>query len=260
MPGNRLHCIFCSWSEHSHRVPAHILKHHIGHIQLDTIQHDHCISGHVVNGTNNISFAVCLTCKKGTVENITEGNGLRWMSLHSKKDACRAAHTAAYSVFIDKWKESRTAAAFEVAIEAFKANWLATQSDHIVVDVPDPVPTLIPVDPPPIVEPEPTLIPPPTTGTGGWVYCFENDCMPGIYKVGVTRRTPDKRLTEANSSSTWTSPTPFRLVLSAQSAKAFDAEKRIHRRLSELGYRIHPRREFFNAPLPVIQTLFEEVV
>jgi len=264
MPGTRLYCLFCSWSDHSHRMPAHIIKHHIGQIHLDTSEHDHCISGYVMNGASRISFAVCLTCKKGTTSNISEGHGQRWMSMHSKKEACHAAHAAAYLDFKNVWKLATQHVELELAIEEFKAKWVASTQPKIIE--PEPIPILLPVDytppsEPDLPEPAPELIPPPsdTTGTSGWIYCFENDCMPGIYKVGVTRRTPEKRLAEANSSSTWSSPTPFRSILTKQTAEAFSAEKAIHRRLSEMGYRVHPRREFFNAPLEVIRTLFIEI-
>ena len=41
----------------------------------------------------------------------------------------------------------------------------------------------------------------------GYVYCISNEFMPGIYKVGVTMRSPLERLKEANSSDTWKIPT-----------------------------------------------------
>ena len=41
----------------------------------------------------------------------------------------------------------------------------------------------------------------------GYIYCISNlDIMPGIYKVGVTMRSPLDRLKEANSSDTWKIP------------------------------------------------------
>ena len=45
--------------------------------------------------------------------------------------------------------------------------------------------------------------------TSGYIYCFSNASMPGIIKVGVTERTPELRLMEANSSDTWRPPTPY---------------------------------------------------
>jgi hypothetical protein len=237
MPGSdfkTISCVYCDWSGRTHRIPSHVLIHHPEQIVRYGTQYDHCLHGTIGCDTNRIEFAVCLTCKKGVVGSTRGGNGARWISMHSRSDACRTAHASAFAGF--------TGMPFE------------------------PIPILFPIDYTPPSEPDPPepipeLIPPPsdTTGTSGWIYCFENDCMPGIYKVGVTRRTPEKRLAEANSSSTWSSPTPFRSILTKQTAEAFSAEKAIHRRLSEMGYRVHPRREFFNAPLEVIQSLFIEI-
>jgi hypothetical protein len=36
----------------------------------------------------------------------------------------------------------------------------------------------------------------------GYIYCFGNKSMVGIYKIGVTEKTPEQRLSEANSSDT----------------------------------------------------------
>ena len=36
----------------------------------------------------------------------------------------------------------------------------------------------------------------------GHIYCFSNPSIPGILKVGMTDRTPEIRLIEANSSDT----------------------------------------------------------
>lgn len=93
--------------------------------------------------------------------------------------------------------------------------------------------------------------------TIGWVYCFENPSMPEIYKVGVTLRTPADRLFEANQSDTWRPPTPYSQVMAKRVRDAPAKEKRIHAILDDFGFRIHPRREFFNAPVSIIQQLFD---
>jgi hypothetical protein len=175
------------------------------------------------------------------------------MSMHGRSAPCRAAHMAAYSVLMEKMKVAAKVADLDVALEMFKAEWLAT---HTSSAEPEPIPTLIPAEP----EPIPILLPaePSPTDTAGWVYCFENDAMPGIYKVGVTRRTPTQRLAEANGSNTWV-PSPFRIVMAKHTADAFATEKWLHQRLSERGFRVNRRREFFNAPLTVLQPLFDQV-
>ena len=45
----------------------------------------------------------------------------------------------------------------------------------------------------------------------GYLYAFSNTCMPGILKVGMTERTPEERLRDANRSDTWRPPAPYKL-------------------------------------------------
>lgn len=109
-------CPYCEWSDHAYRLPAHILSRHIEHIRIGTIQRNHCLNAFVRPGGDGlVEFSVCLTCKKGTVADTTEGNGMRWLSLHSKKDACRAAHAAAYTTFKAAWDAAKAAPAEEPA-------------------------------------------------------------------------------------------------------------------------------------------------
>jgi hypothetical protein len=47
--------------------------------------------------------------------------------------------------------------------------------------------------------------------TEGYIYCFSNESMPGILKVGWTKKSPNKILKRANSSHNyWGPPTPFK--------------------------------------------------
>lgn len=105
-------CPYCEWSDHAYRLPAHILSRHIEHIRIGAVPRDHCLNAFVRpdDGLGLLEFSVCLTCKKGTVADITEGNGQRWVSLHSKKDACRAAHAAAYAAFKTTWETAKAQA------------------------------------------------------------------------------------------------------------------------------------------------------
>jgi hypothetical protein len=95
------------------------------------------------------------------------------------------------------------------------------------------------------------------TSSIGWIYCFENPSMPEIFKIGVTTRTPADRLLEANQSDTWRPPTPYSIVMTKRVRDVFQKETQVHDILNELGFRIHPRREFFNAPLTLVKQLFD---
>lgn len=89
----------------------------------------------------------------------------------------------------------------------------------------------------------------------GYIYCFSNESMPNIFKIGMTTRTPEERLTEANSSSTWKPPNPYKIVFVKRVSTPLQCEKKIHNILSI--YRINKKREFFHGPLEEIKRLID---
>ena len=81
--------------------------------------------------------------------------------------------------------------------------------------------------------------------TDGYIYCFSNPCMPGILKVGMTERTPEIRLSEANTSDTWRPPIHYKIEFAKKIYNASEKEKTLHTLLEQYTERINPRREFF---------------
>jgi hypothetical protein len=78
--------------------------------------------------------------------------------------------------------------------------------------------------------------------------------MPGILKVGMTERTPEARLKEANSSDTWRPPTPYKIEFAKKVYNSSQKEKTLHTLLEQYTDRIHSRREFFRvSPEEVIK-------
>ena len=61
--------------------------------------------------------------------------------------------------------------------------------------------------------------------TDGYIYCFSNECMPGILKVGMTERTPEARLKEANASDTWRPPMPYKIEFEKKVYNSSQKEK-----------------------------------
>ncbi|WP_368669432.1 GIY-YIG nuclease family protein [Roseibium sp. RKSG952] len=82
--------------------------------------------------------------------------------------------------------------------------------------------------------------------TGGFVYLLTNAAMPGLVKIGMTRRHPLERVRELNS--TTSLPFPFRIVAAVETQNAVALEKSIHQALS--GKRVNDRREFFRVSIP----------
>ncbi len=89
----------------------------------------------------------------------------------------------------------------------------------------------------------------------GYVYCFCNDSMPGLLKIGMTERTPIERLSEANTSDTWRPPTPYIIVVSKKVIEPKEKEKKLHAILQE--ERVNPNREFFRVSTDKVFLLFD---
>lgn len=77
----------------------------------------------------------------------------------------------------------------------------------------------------------------------GYLYCFSNEYMPGIVKIGYTKRSPIERLKEANSFS-WGLPF-FKLVIAKKVNDYKQKEKYLHKILTNNNTRICNQREFF---------------
>jgi hypothetical protein len=88
------------------------------------------------------------------------------------------------------------------------------------------------------------------------IYAFSNPCMPGILKVGMTKRDIKSRLKEANSSDTWRPPLPFQIELAKYVTNYKQKEKDIHALFSHLGKRINPKKEFFVTTLDEVKLIF----
>jgi hypothetical protein len=91
----------------------------------------------------------------------------------------------------------------------------------------------------------------------GYLYCFSNESMPGILKVGMTERIPNMRLNEANTSDTWRPPTPYKFEFAKKVYNPKQKERTLHMLLSKYTERINPRREFFRVSLEEVNTFFE---
>lgn len=93
--------------------------------------------------------------------------------------------------------------------------------------------------------------------TDGYLYCFSNQSMPGILKVGMTERTLEIRLNEANSSDTWRPPTPYKIEFAKKVLNPKQKETTLHNLLSQYTERINPKREFFRVSSEEVKTFFD---
>lgn len=91
----------------------------------------------------------------------------------------------------------------------------------------------------------------------GFVYCFHNEDEPGHYKVGMTTRSVEQRLKEANHN-TYALPSNKVTVLFAKKVNnAERAEKYLHAQLD--NYRVVKEREIFRVSPGVIKKEFNNL-
>ena len=91
----------------------------------------------------------------------------------------------------------------------------------------------------------------------GYIYCFLNESMPGILKIGMTKLSPDARLAYANLPNTWKPPTPYKIVFAKKVNNYKQKEITLHLILAKYAKRINPRREFFRVSPEEVKRLFD---
>jgi hypothetical protein len=79
----------------------------------------------------------------------------------------------------------------------------------------------------------------------GYIYCFVNESMPGIVKVGMTNRSPEDRLKDANSPDTFKPPLPYKIGFAKYVKNPKEKEYMLHKLLEKYTERVNNQREFF---------------
>lgn len=88
----------------------------------------------------------------------------------------------------------------------------------------------------------------------GYVYCFTNTSYNGLCKIGMTEKTPDDRLRQANRNSTWL-PSLFVIEFAIKVSEPKDKERTLHKTLRNC--RESPNREFFRISPEELKTHFD---
>ena len=78
----------------------------------------------------------------------------------------------------------------------------------------------------------------------GYVYALSNESMPGIFKIGMTERSPEERLLEANLPYVFTPPTPYVIECYKKVKNCKETEKMIHALIYDK--RVNKNKEFQN--------------
>tara|TARA_R110000803_G_C11741567_1_gene291119 strand:+ start:68 stop:544 length:477 start_codon:yes stop_codon:yes gene_type:complete len=93
--------------------------------------------------------------------------------------------------------------------------------------------------------------------SSGYIYCFSNKSMPSILKIGMTVRTPEIRLNEANTTNTWNPPTPYKIEFAKRVYNSKQKKAALHELLTKFTERIHPKRDFFRVEPKEVRKSFD---
>jgi hypothetical protein len=86
----------------------------------------------------------------------------------------------------------------------------------------------------------------------GYIYAMSNKSMPGILKIGMTERSIEERLKEANGTFTLI---PFVVEISKYVLNFKEKERCIHQILQ--SKRVNPKKEFFQVTIEEIKPIFD---
>lgn len=93
----------------------------------------------------------------------------------------------------------------------------------------------------------------------GYIYCFSNESMSDVYKIGHTTRSPIMRLKDDNSSDTWRPPNLYKLEFAKLVENCKEKETMVHNLLEKCNSRISSNREFFRTSLDNIKDIFDRM-
>lgn len=88
----------------------------------------------------------------------------------------------------------------------------------------------------------------------GFVYCMGNPCMPGVFKIGMTTRSPMQRRDELSDSTS--APMPFTLLCYGEVEDPREVELCLHEIFQ--ADRVSNAREFFRGGFEAIKTMIQE--
>lgn len=214
--------------------PKHLIENHPEKIYINPIHETHYIEGYVKHNWKSNKFCACLTCKKGVIGCALIGGS--WIRKHAKETECETNH----ATMLEEFKKicNPDTPPFYAFDGLYAADPLELKS---------------------IKKPEPDTSKRKTSPEGdvatddiGYVYCLSNASMPGIFKVGMTRRSPEARAAELFTTGV---SVPFVIEFAKRVTNPVGKERIIHRLL--LAERLNSRREFFRTSYDTIRDIFD---
>ena len=88
-----------------------------------------------------------------------------------------------------------------------------------------------------------------------WVYILSNPTMPGMFKIGYTKNTPDERAKQISNATGVA--LPYKVEWAFHCYDGFSLEQECHHKLEK--YRVNNNREFFQIPLDEAKATVKEL-
>jgi hypothetical protein len=91
----------------------------------------------------------------------------------------------------------------------------------------------------------------------GYIYCLSNKLFNGIYKIGITDKTPEIFIKEINSNGITLLPMPYKIEFAKKISKIKDKENALNNLLYDYLIPNNPEGKFYKISIEVIKNLFE---
>jgi hypothetical protein len=91
----------------------------------------------------------------------------------------------------------------------------------------------------------------------GYVYAFSNESMPGIFKIGMTKRTINDILNEANTADEFMPPTPYMVSHCIQVTNYKEIKKMISNKIN--SKKVGAKRDFFRISVEELNDIFNNI-
>jgi len=87
-----------------------------------------------------------------------------------------------------------------------------------------------------------------------YLYCFSNECMPGIFRIGMTKKDINVKLNEANEYKEWKPPMLYKIEVAKKVKDPEDKYEKLKKILNK--YRINQIQNFYKISLEEIIDIF----
>jgi hypothetical protein len=91
----------------------------------------------------------------------------------------------------------------------------------------------------------------------GYVYAFSNESMPGVFKIGMTKRSINDILNKANGTDEFLPPTPYMISHCIHVTNYKKIKKIISNKIN--SKKVNPKGDFFKTSIEELNNIFDNI-